>query len=49
MSAQAVTAASPKRVVLQHDPSIVIVGTGFLSPGRAATSSNRVPPTPNGS
>jgi hypothetical protein len=38
----AITAASPKRVVLQHDPSIVIVGTGFLSPGRAATSLNRV-------
>src|SRR5437773_571441 len=26
-------AASAKRVVLRHDPSIVIVGTGFLSPG----------------
>ena len=38
----AVTAASPRRVVLQHDPSLVIVGTGFLGPGRAATSVNRV-------
>jgi hypothetical protein len=27
----------------------VIVGTGFLSPGRAATSSSRIPPTANGS
>jgi hypothetical protein len=32
----------PMRVVLQHDPSIVIVGTGLLSPGRAATSLNCV-------
>jgi hypothetical protein len=39
---RAVTAASRKRVVLQHDPSIVIVGTGFLSPGHAATSLDRV-------
>jgi hypothetical protein len=38
----AVTAASSKRVVLQQDPRIVIVGTGFLSPGRAATSLDRV-------
>jgi hypothetical protein len=38
----AITAASPKRVVLQHDASIVIVGTGFLSPGRTATSLNQV-------
>jgi hypothetical protein len=38
----AVRAASPQWVVLQHDPGIVIVGTGYLSPGRAATSLNRV-------
>jgi hypothetical protein len=33
----AVTAADPKRVALQHDSGIVVVGgTGFLSPSHAA-------------
>jgi hypothetical protein len=34
----AVTTASPERIVRQHEPSIVIVGTGLLSSGRAAMS-----------
>jgi hypothetical protein len=37
-----ITTASPTRIVLGKDPAVVVVGTGFLNPGRLPTMLNGV-------